>query len=350
MYSVGVSSEAVQSIGSVLGQIASGQISGITGDGAGNLVVMAASNAGLSISDMLQEGLDESQTNQLMAAMVQYLKGIYEDTNDSLVVAQQYANVFGLKASDLKAIANLSNTDVYNTAKSSLSYSGALTQLSKMANSMYSRTSQGELMTNLTDNFKYTMAAGIANNAVLYSMYTLADVLDSTVGGIDFSLPLVVGSGTAQTFNVADILKTGALSGSIISGIASMLGSAGNGGITGDGLLKAFGVGTSASVSRGSGTSFITSSGETTSSSGYIGNSSYGDVYSKSMTDTQDSVNQQTVEAEESSTEATNTDINNNVVLIYDLLKSVTDGSMSLKVDMGDSSAWTQALSSSPSY
>lgn len=168
LYSVGMSSSAVESIGNALGDLAAGKISGITSDGAGNLIVMAANNAGLSVADLLKDGLDDSSTNRLMTAMVEYLKGIYNDTNGSLVLQQQYADVFGMSAADLKAVANLSTADISNTANQNLSYSGMLSQLNAMANSMYSRTSTGELMTNLTDNLKYTMAAGIANNPALY--------------------------------------------------------------------------------------------------------------------------------------------------------------------------------------
>ena len=229
MYSVGMSQGSVQSIASALGKLASGDISGITSNGAGNLIVMAANNAGLSVADMLAEGLDDSSTNKLMTAMVQYLQGIYSETKDSNVVAQQYAGVFGLSAADLKAMSNLSTADVKNIASSGLSYSGMISQLNSMANSMYSRTSTGELLQNLKDNLTYTMAAGIANNPALYMIYEMAQMLDSTMNGIEFSTPLVMGTGLPQTFNVSDLMSVGALSGSIISGVASLIGSSGNG-------------------------------------------------------------------------------------------------------------------------
>ena len=345
LYSVGMSQSAVQSIGTALGDLAAGKISGITSDGAGNLIVMAANNAGLSVSDLLQDGLDASNTNKLMTAMVEYLKGIYDDTNGSLVLQQQYADVFGMTASDLKSLANLSTTDIKNTASNGLSYSGMLGQLTLMAGTMWNRTSTGEMLTNLTDNLKYTMAAGIGSNPALYAAYTLGDILDSTVGGMDFSLPTYMGTGmSAQTFNVADILKTGALGGSIIQGVASMLGSMSSGGISGIDMLRTMGVYSSNSVSRGSGSGLISTGGATYSSSGYVGNASSGDVYEKSMTDTKDSANSQVAEAAEENNEATTTDINNNILLMYQLLQDVTSGTLSFKVDMGDQSSWSQVM------
>ena len=344
LYSIGMSQSAVQSIGTALGDLAAGKISGITSDGAGNLIVMAANNAGLSVSDLLQDGLDASNTNKLMTAMVEYLKGIYDDTNGSLVLQQQYADIFGMTASDLKSLANLSTADVKNTASNGLSYSGMLSQLNNMANSMYSRTSQGELLTNLTDNLKYTMAAGIANNVGLYSTFMMAEMLDSMANGIEFSIPQYMGTGTTQTFRISDIMKTGALTGSIISGIASMIGAGGNGGITGSGLLAAFGANSTNTVTRGSGSGLISAGGATYSNSGYVGNASSGDVYEKSMADTEDSTKSQVAEAAEENNEATTTDINNNILLMYQLLQDVTSGTLSFKVDMGDQSSWSQVM------
>jgi hypothetical protein len=75
---------------------------------------MAANQAGLSIADILAEGLDASNTNKLLRAMVDYLSGIYNSSTDSRVVQQQIANVFGLTASDLKALTNLAKTDRVN--------------------------------------------------------------------------------------------------------------------------------------------------------------------------------------------------------------------------------------------
>ena len=57
LYSVGMSHDAVQGIAGALGQLSAGDISGLNGTGYGNLLVMAANNAGLSLADILQKGL-----------------------------------------------------------------------------------------------------------------------------------------------------------------------------------------------------------------------------------------------------------------------------------------------------
>lgn len=147
MYSVGMSNSAVNSIAGALGQIAAGQISGLTGGGSGNLVIMAANNAGLSLSDILAGGLTDQSTNMLLNAMVEYLAGIYNETKGNNVVQQQFASVFGITASDLKSAANL-NRSRSAIAGNSLNYAGMIGQLQSMANSMYSRTGVGEMLGN----------------------------------------------------------------------------------------------------------------------------------------------------------------------------------------------------------
>lgn len=147
LYSVGMDQSSVTNISQALGQIAAGDISGLTGSGTGNLMVMAANNAGLNLAEILADGLDGSKTNQLMEAMVKYLSKIYDESNNSKVIQQQFASVYGLKASDLKAATNLSSS-VSNIAQSTLTYSDSMSQLTSMANSMYQRTSLGEMMSN----------------------------------------------------------------------------------------------------------------------------------------------------------------------------------------------------------
>ena len=148
LYSVGMSQRAVTGIAAAFGQLAAGDISGLTGGGMGNLMIMAANQAGISIADILADGLDDSETNQLMAAMVEYLQQIAGDSADSRVVQQQLAKVYGLTASDLRAATNM-KTSMGATYNSSLNYAGAIGRLQNMANSMYMRTSIGEMMTNV---------------------------------------------------------------------------------------------------------------------------------------------------------------------------------------------------------
>ena len=339
MYSVGMSQSGVEGIAGALGQLAAGQISGITGQ-YGNLLVMAAGNAGISIADALANGLDESKTNSLMSAMVTYLKGIYEDTRSSKVVQQQYANVFGLAASDLRAIANLSTGDVRNIRNNGLSYAGMMSQLNNMANTMYQRTSMGEMMTNAFANLKYTMSAGIANNPALYAIYTMASLLEDTVGGIKLPDIKVVGSGVNLQTTVAQLMNVAALSGSVLSGIGQMIGAGAGGGFSGSGMLRALGIGGNmTTVSRGVGAGLLNTGGTTYSQSGYVGNSEGGDVYGKTMSDANDDSSKQMAEAKDESQDITLNDVDNHIMTIYQLLDDVITGASSFHVTPDESGA-----------
>ena len=83
-----------------------------------------------------------------MNSMVEYLAKIYEEAGDSKVIQQQMASVYGMTASDLKAAVNLARSAGV-VSRDGLTYSKAMGRLNSMANSMYSRTSIGEMMTNM---------------------------------------------------------------------------------------------------------------------------------------------------------------------------------------------------------
>ena len=335
MYSVGMSQEAVQGLGSVIGKLASGQIDAITNGGQGNLVIMAANQAGLSVADILNNGLDSQTTNELMNSMVDYLAKIAKDAGDSKVIQQQMASVYDMTASDLKAAANLSSSRSA-VARDGLTYSGAINNLYSMANSMYARTSLGEMMTNAWDNLQYTMAAGIANNPMLYATYKAAGLLDAVTGGIALPDIKVMGTGVNLQTTIADLMRVGAMSGSILSGIGSMIASGGNGGITGSGILKAAGIsGNLNTVSRGDGQGLRTTGGATVSESGsLIGNSNGSDIQNATMTNATDSANAQLAEAVDSSEETKLSEVYAEVVEIYKLLQDVANGGYTIAVDV----------------
>ena len=246
MYSVGMSDSAVQNLGKTLGDLVAGKLDAVTQGGTGNLVIMAANEAGMSIGDILKDGLDADETNKLLSHVIDYLSKIYAEAGDSRVVQQQIANVYGMSASDLKAavtLAQRSNDVLTSNGKEkngeAFDYNDALARLTDMANSMWSRTSIGELMANTFDNIKYSMAAGIANDPVLYSIYKVAGMLDKTVGGITLPDISVMGNSVALHTTIADLMRVTALSGSMLEGMAAIMQSGGNGGITGGGIINA---------------------------------------------------------------------------------------------------------------
>lgn len=333
LYSVGISDNAVGNISNALGQVAAGKVEGITGGGAGNLVVMAANQAGLSIADVLKDGLNSDETNKLLNAMVNYLAGIYNSSKDSHVVQQQMANVFGLSASDLKAVANLAKADtVKNITNTNYGYSNMLSRLTEMTNTMYLRTSVGGMIGNLTNNFKYSMASGIANDPITYITYEMANMLQDLTGGIKLPDIKVMGTGINLNTTVANLMKVASMSGGILNGVVGLVGGLKN--IVPSNMLNSFGInsGTTA-VQRGTPSIASGVSGESTSESGYVGTSSGQDIYNKTLTDATDQAKQQLVEAQESQeADIPNRTVNESILSIYRLLTDVVDGSRSLHV------------------
>ena len=349
LYSVGFNN--TNGLSGALGKLAAGDVSAINDGGYGNLLVMAANKANLSIADILAEGLDSSTTNELMEAMVEYLGDIYNETKNSKVVQQQFANVFGLTASDLKAAANLFGS-TGTISKNNMDYGGMINNLNKMANSMYARTSTGEMMSNLMDNLNYSMAASIGNNPVLYSLYNIASMLKDVTGdGLSFSIPLYMGTGTAQTFNIPDLMLAGSMAGGILSGMGQMIAGLGTGGgFSGAGMLKAFGVNNNSvtTLTRGTGTGIAALTGTTTSESGYVSNGSADDMQGSLQNAATEEQEQKVQATEDQHQETKLSDVDEHVVSIYDLLYSVIYGQSSIRVDMGDVSAWTNALGGMP--
>ncbi len=341
LYSVGMSQDAVQSIAQAFGQIASGDISGLTGSGTGNLLIMAANEAGMSIADILQDGLNADETNKLMQAMVNYLAEIAESSSDSRVVQQQLASVYGVKASDLKAATNLASS-IKDVSKQDLTYSGMLGQLNKMANSMALRTSTGEMLTNVWDNVQYTMATQMANNPILYLLPRMATLLEDYAGGIDLPFLNVMGFGVDLNTSVAQLMNVAAMSGSILGALGPMISGLGSA-VSGSIMLNQAGIKTSGKapvIARGSAQPLQHLGGSSISESGYVGNSSGSDVKNATMQDAADSKKKQLVEAkDEESSDDVVIKSQLAVVSIYNLLEEVAHGSQSLRVRLVGSGA-----------
>ena len=342
LYSVGMSQEAVQSIAAALGQIAAGQIEALTNNsGAGNLMVMAANEAGLNISDILIKGLDAKETNKLLQATVNYLAELAETSKDNKVVQQQLASVFGVKASDLKAATNL--TTESKAGKDSVSdifgkymtYDNMLNQLNTMAGTMYQRTSIGEMMTNVWDNGQYTLASSMSSNPAAYLIYKMASLLDNTVGGIPLPFISAAGFGVDLETTVADLMRVASLSVGILDSLGPMVEGLSSS-FSGQSMLRKMGVSAGSGLEvtpRGTGAGVGASDGggsQSLSSSGYVGNASGSDIKDTTIQEAEDTKDQLMIEAMEDDIEHEQAHkiemINSNVLKIFELLDGVASG------------------------
>jgi hypothetical protein len=338
LYSVGMSQSAVQGISDALGKIAAGQIEGLTNGGAGNLLVMAANDAGLSIADILTDGINSSDTNKLLQAAVNYLAELADSAADNKVVQQQLADVFGVKASDLRAATNLvlpgSTSAIYGN---SLTYGNMVQQLTNLAATMGKRTSMAEMMTNFWENGQYSIAGGMASNPVAYFIYKMAKVVDDAAGGIDLPFINVMGFGVDLNTTVSDLMRVAAVGAGLLGSIGPMISGLGSS-FSGRAMLSKLGIESGSGLAvtpRGTGGGLIGSSGggaQTTSNSGYVGNSASSDIKESTIQEAEDSKKQQMIEAKEEA-ETNQVDILNTTVLkIYELLDDVAHGNSSLTV------------------
>ena len=72
-----------------------------------NLMVMAASRAGLSYADLLTNGLDANKSNQLLTSMFTYLANMSNMGGGSNVAMHEIAKIFGVNVSDIRAAQNM---------------------------------------------------------------------------------------------------------------------------------------------------------------------------------------------------------------------------------------------------
>jgi len=324
LYSVGMSQGAISNISAALGQLGSGNIGALTGNSAmQNLLVMAASRGGLSYADLLTGGLSANSTNLLMQGLVSYLAEIGASNNN--VVKSQYANIFGMSLSDLRAAANLSSS-LKDIAGSGMDYNSAMGNLFGMANSMYGRMSVGEIMSNAWQNMQYSMASGIAMNPAMYALYKASGLLESTTGGIALPDIKYLGTGVNLQTTVADLMRVGALSGGIISSIAAMMGSGGNGGFTGSALLRGFGInpGELTTISRGNAVG-LNENGFEISRTNYIGNANAEEIKGSIVAEAEADANKKLVQMQEEAQDETKlSDINTSIQDIISILRYET--------------------------
>lgn len=338
LYSVGFSN--TEGLSSALGKIVAGEIEGITEGNMGNLLVMAANEAGKPIANILEKGLSASDADDLMKSMVEYLAKLYNETKGSKVLAQQFANVFGLTASDLKAAANLAPS-VKEIAKHDETFGSLIQQVYDLTGSMVARTSLGEMGENMKANFMYSMAASLANDPFSSFLNTAANMLNDLVGGIEIPFINVFGFGFDLNATVADLMNVAALVGPTLSGIGKM--AAGLANLVPSNLLKTFGVdkgdaglniqtrGTTSGLAAG------TAGGGGTSESAFVGNENASDIKNKTVSDASEGPSSTVAEAKddrESKEEARSQMIAGHIVDIYELLQEVTSGTKKFRVQL----------------
>ena len=200
MSSVGLSEGSINQLAKAIGDLGSGNINALSGSGMGNLVIMGASQAGLSYADLLTRGLTASDTDNLMRGIVQYIASMGDNTSN--VVKSEYARIFGLQVSDIVAAKNLgeakSLTQNLNTnINTLLSTYGKMVPLQTQ-------------FSNILENFMYTLGTNVAANTSDYLGYKGARLVDQFAEVISSSggfLGNLIGGGLKLASGVGTIVS-----------------------------------------------------------------------------------------------------------------------------------------------
>lgn len=272
---VGTSENTIRTLAEAIGFLGSGNVTALSGSSMQNLLVMAASRAGLDYSSILTEGLNAYNTNSLLQSVVGYMQEIGQSGNK--VVKSQFAQTFGISMSDLQAASNL-NTDLDKITANMLSYSGSIEELGYQLNQVAGRTSVPEMIQTLLANVKFGIGQGIAENPVMAALFELTNFSKSATGGIKIPDILAAGFGVMLDTTVENLIQSGLIGLSTIGKLGDVVGGIGRAFDMG-GLVDAMGLGGDVLVRRGSGLS-SRAGGMTTSESLYAGTGSGGDIAS----------------------------------------------------------------------
>ncbi len=299
--SVGLSDSTVSSLAQAIGYLGSGNISGLESmGGMRNLLVMASSRSGnLNYADMLAQGLDSSQTNELLKSVVEYIQEIASTNNK--VVQSQYASLFGITLSDMTAAKNL-RTSLDDIANSTLNYAGAINELTSSMSSIGSRMSVATMMDNVWSNLQYGLATNIADNPMLFALWKVTDMIQGLTGGINIPFITAVGTGVDVNTTVENIMKLGLVGVSTLGMMGDLISGIGN---TFDPskMLTKMQIGSEAGQTRrGSGLDFTRASRgvqRTVSASTYIGNTSGSDIQESTLAESDRKMKQKLDQAQE---------------------------------------------------
>lgn len=234
--SVGVSSSTLSSIAQGINYLGTGNVTALSSNQSlQNLLVMAANRANLSYSGMLSGGMNASEANLLLASLIQYVQEIAGSSNN--VVKQQYAQLFGLTMSDMRAFTNISDTVINELYKSGMTYADTLSELNDQMGQIGSRMHLSEMINNVLDNVLAATGIGIANNPAMYGIYKAADMLESITGGIYLPpIPIPFVGDISPKQSVESIIKNTIIG---IGTIPALFGAIGNI-FKGDGVLGSF--------------------------------------------------------------------------------------------------------------
>jgi hypothetical protein len=211
-YSVGGSSQTVSGLSSALNALGSGNINSMSSNQYLNLILMAASRAGLSYADILINGLTEETTDILMNSLFKYMASL-GDANG--VVRSELARIFGVTVTDIKAASSqaLQEIDIVSTKVSTNIYETLFKNLEGYI-------PETKMISNSLSNFSYSMMVGLATSPAMYTIYKIADLANNITDSFGLS-EFEIGGVSIE--NILGLVKLGTVVSGGAKGLLSIL-------------------------------------------------------------------------------------------------------------------------------
>lgn len=221
--SVGVDSSTLQTIAEGINYLGTGNVEALSSNSAlQNLLVMSANKAGLNYGTILTNGLGINDTNKLLKSLIQYVQEISNSNNN--VVKSAYANLFGVKISDMAAFNNLDNTVINQIYQQAMTSNDTITELQWQLGQADKRYHLSTKIQNLLDNTFMGIGMGVANNAATYGLYKAASMLEAITGGINLPVISFMGNSFDPKMSLEGLIKTGVVGFSAIGQLVSSIG------------------------------------------------------------------------------------------------------------------------------
>ena len=276
---LGFSESTAQNIATAFGQLGSGDVSGLSGSNMQNLLVMAANKMNKSYADMLLEGLNASDANDLMKGIVLYLQEL--STYSTNIVKNQLSSIFGVTVSDLIAVTSLEK-DLAKIHSNMLSVTDMYDELRDQYNDLPGRVGIANILDNIFANLNYQTGQSIGSSPGLFATWKITDLIQSVTSGINIPHITAIGSGIGFEATVENLIKLGIVGFSTLGNIGKIvsgLDSAGYGSLLLDNLKVKSGIGKVKTF--GNTLSASRSSGKQLTEGAYVGNTD-SDVYAES--------------------------------------------------------------------
>ena len=216
MYSAGMNKNTVESLASALNALGSGDISNL-GSGISNLVLMGAARAGLDYGALLNNGLNASTTDRLLASITSYMQEM--GANQSNVVRSQLGNLFGVNITDIIAANNMRPTQ--GSVSSDIG-----TLLGDYGNFI----TFGTGLQNRLANMMWSFGTNVATNQSTLMAYEISKIISSSgLGQIIQDLgENMIGSGAKMSGFLTSVAGIALSNAQLIPVIASMFGPGGS--------------------------------------------------------------------------------------------------------------------------